>query len=704
MANFSAVSSEVFTILRSFDYVLDLYDEKSNKVYEPADARKFFASKTHRGKTQNLLVMIEDLNESSIIQLNTGPSSDSVALSGLWESLKTCATKYNMTYSLVPHDKEIHPKDFASHSATIHEGKNYMIDLTENMYGTSRSSYLRIGEAKLIVRHSKRIDDTVPGARKRCVEHVFIENAQGERHMMPHNDLAAGRAMGQHVNQGGSWADDAATQINNMAGYFNDLGQSASYLGGAALAEGCSDIREKCKSRRKSIRETFNRIFREDTYAGEIDKLTKAGDPPLLEGSNLDKLREQMTIEGRKLPENVLNACARVLAETDDLDGDVLDEEVQGADEIEQVEDDRPAAGKTISVLGVQVNADAWTAFKEEGKLDLKGTPKFDGQPHFKNVTAQVMFKMHSLRTMLIDETMRELLDKVYNDYVSEKLPKDPKERGLITKLVVLACRAANIPIVTESALGPRGVEAILEMEEWFAGFNPNRVLLEMDCDKEIEDHMNDHHSKKSDAEDHESDHDRIEPECEDEVEDHKEKHHKIDEVAVIDAETPKAEEDDDTPVDDVNEMFSFDQVARLQEMFGKKEKVGDDETVEEGMFDKTFRDIVQEDDDEDLEEDLTQEDILLPKSQGLDLAQEVVAEPEDSEEMSRILSLAGRPQAQPLGEGGGGYRAVPATGSYTGDKYDVVDATGKKVGLGMDRAAAERSAQFKNDGKPSPK
>lgn len=651
MANFSAVSSEVFTILRSFDYVLDLYDDKSNKVYEPSDARKFFASRTKHGKTQNLLVVIEDLNESSIIQLNTGPSSDSVALSGFWEAIKTCATKYNMTYSLVTHDKEIHPKNFAAHSV-MQEGRN-MIDLTENMYGTSRSSYLRIGEAKMIVRHNKRIDDAVPGARKRCVEHIFIENAHGERHMMPHNNLAAGRAMGQHVNQGGSWADDTAQQINNMADHFSDLGSSVSYLGSDALMEAMSDLRGKCKSRRKAIRETFNRIFREDTYAGEVQKLSSQGEPPLLEGSGLEKLREQMTIEGRKLPENVLNACARVLAETDCADENVLDEEVKGADEVEEIEDDVVTPkGKTISVLGVPVNAEAWEAFKSEGKLELRGEPKMSGQPSFKNVTAQVMFKMHSLTSVVVDDSMRELLEKVYDDYVSERLPASLKERGLISKLAVFACRAANIPIVSESTLGPRGVVAIVEMEEWFAKFNPNHVLLEMDCEKEIKDHMADYHSKESDTDDeHKSDHARIEPECEEEVGDHLKKYH---------------------------------------------------------------ADMVKENDE--LDEELTQEDILLPKNQGLDLADEVVAEPEGDDEMRRMLALAGRPQATPLGENSmsnsdeedddtyGDWQVIPSKGSLLGNRWDVEHIpTRKRVILSVSKKAAHDSAKWHNDGKPNP-
>ncbi len=639
MANFSAVSSEVYTILRSYDYVLDLYDEKSNKVYEPDQARKFFASKTSHNKTQNLLVAVDDLNSSSTIQLNTGPSSDSVALSGLWETLKTCATKYNMIYSLETHDKEIHPKNFAT-AATMHEGKSHMIDLTENMYGTSRSSYLRIGESKMIVRHNKRIEAEAPGARSRCVESIFIENAQGERHLMPNNDLAAGRAMGQHVNQGGSWADPVADQINSMAGYFSDLGSSASYLGGAgALCEGAEDLRAKCRGKRKAIRESFNRMFREASYAAESARFASMGETPLLEGEGLERLREQLTVKGRKLPESVVNACARLMAEGDEPE-EMLDE--QAPQEIAPPEDtpegQEAAANATVKVLGREVATPAWEALKQ-GKMDIRVTPDLAETPHFKNVTAQIMFKLNALAAVVLDDTLANLFSSVYDEYVNGALEKDPAGRSLVTKLGIAACRAADIQIVTEGNLGPKGVDAIMEMQQWFSTFHPDRVLLaESECKREAED-------CKSDA-------DALD-DCEGEVKELKGKlkdKEKVDESEYEDDSFGHASFGRGDRVIVKGGHGYEDTVGETGTVIGSEPshhgtEFADDIFVElDSQPGQNYRYTADALDPASLSEDLTQEDILLPKDQGLDLADEVVARGEDDEDMSRMLTLAGRP------------------------------------------------------------
>lgn len=615
MANFSAVSSEVYTILRSFDYMLDLYDEKSNKVYEPDQARKFFASKTSHGKTQNLLVAVDDLNSSSTIQLNTGPSSDSVALTGLWETLKTCATKYNMIYSLVTHKKEIHPKNFAS-GATMNEGMK-MTDLTENMYGTSRSSYLRIGEAKMIVRHNKRIDAEAPGSRSRCVESIFIENAQGERHLLPSNDLAAGRAMGQHVNQGGSWADPVAQQINNMSGYFSDLGASASYLGGAgAICEGAEDLRAKCRSKRKSIRESFNRMFREATYAAESARFAKMGDTPLLEGEGLERLREQLTVEGRKLPESVVKACSRLMAESDEPEDGMLDEQAPEAD---TEEDDAEAPAETsITLMGHTISRDVFDRFNKDGELELKGTPDLSRVPPFQKVTDELMYKLSEVAMLVKDDAMGNFLSSIANMWEQGQFGKNPARDNLLIRMAGVALKAAGVsaPTTMKESLGPRGVTAILEMEAWFASFDPDRVLLaEGDCSRDQKD-------------------------CDDDI------------------------TDAEDALDDCN-----DEVRELK----KKLK---DEKVDESA---------------DLDEDLTQEDILLPKNQGLDLELEVVSGKENDPEMARMLTLAGRP----VREDTENYSVVP---SENGEQFEIIDKrTRKKVGMGYaTKGEADNSANFK--------
>ena len=613
MANFSSVASEVYTILKSFDYVLDLYDDKSNKTYEPEDARKFFGSKTRHGKVENLLVEIDDLNELSMIRLHTGPSSTATALSGMWESLKTCATKYNMISGLETHDNDIHPKDFAAGSP-MNEGIK-MNDLTENMYGTSRSSYQRIGETKMIVRHSRRIDDSAPGSRSRNIDQIFIENAQGERHLLPVTDLSAGRAMGQHIEQGGSWADPVAAQINSMTGFFGDLGSSVSYMGSGALMEACAELREKCRAKRKKIRESFSRLFNESTYADEAARLASAPtSAPLLEGAGLETLREQLTIEKRKLPEHVFNACARLLAESNSEDECMIDEQAPA------VEED----SKVVSVMGRWVNKSAWEGWKKEGDLKIKRTPNFSNLPTFKDITAQVMFKMEAIARTVVDDSIANLLSEVYDDYVNDRLKG--KERQLAIVLGIEACKAAKVQIKTESDLGPQGVKAILEMQEWFASFHPDAVLLEKECKRPAED---------------------------------------------CDADSEKADDLEDA-LDDCN-----DEVRELK----KK--------VDEGQF--NFFGHFSE--DQELDEELTQEDILMPKDQGLDLADEVVAEPEDEEELERLLSLSGRPSTS-LAEAPGDHSSFFKNGSWQVENIK----TKKIVGQGFKtKQEADDSAKLNN-------
>lgn len=475
MANLSAISSEVFDILRSFDYVLDLYDEDGNAVYEPEDARRFFGSRTST-KTENIMVAVIDENDDSLVRLILGPSSDVMGLEGLRETLRTTATKYNMIYDLETRDQEIQPKDFATR-ASIREGKELM-NLTETkLYGTSRSSYARFENARMIIRHSKRVDEETPGARTRNISKVFVENAEGERYLMPVNNLSAGLAMGQHVNQGGTWADPIAAKIEDMGSYFNDLGSAMGYLGSGevALAESACEIRGKCKARRKAVRESLRRLANAATYTNEAETYRNEQPTPLLEGSDLEQLRESITVEGRKLPERVLNACARVLAEKPLEEDGILDEEMKMQD---------VKATGTVKVLGLDIDANVWSLFKERGEIRLRHQPDMADMPVFKSTLAQIMYKMNEVSKVITSnkeydgDSLANMLSRVYQAYVNDVLDRDPAAKRQATILGIKVCEAAKVKIIAEGGLGPRGVTAILEMEEWFRGFHPDRVLL----------------------------------------------------------------------------------------------------------------------------------------------------------------------------------------------------------------------------------
>jgi F0F1-type ATP synthase delta subunit len=67
----------------------------------------------------------------------------------------------------------------------------------------------------MIIRHTKSVEEGVPGARSRNIKAIFIENNQGERFRFPYNYLNGARAMQMHVAKGGNPYDAVGEAIVN---------------------------------------------------------------------------------------------------------------------------------------------------------------------------------------------------------------------------------------------------------------------------------------------------------------------------------------------------------------------------------------------------------------------------------------------------------------------------------------------------------
>ena len=80
--------------------------------------------------------------------------------------------------------------------------------VNEGLTGTAKRSYENLDKTKLIIRHKGKVDETVPGARSRQIQSLYIENDDGERFKYPLTHLAGARAMVRHVANGGRPHDD----------------------------------------------------------------------------------------------------------------------------------------------------------------------------------------------------------------------------------------------------------------------------------------------------------------------------------------------------------------------------------------------------------------------------------------------------------------------------------------------------------------
>lgn len=96
--------------------------------------------------------------------------------------------------------------------------------LTESFYGTKKVSYSgQPTEARLMIKHTRPI--TEGDKRYRYVESLFIETVEGERFRLPFRKLAGGRAMLEHVRQGGNPYDLRGQHIAETVNQLNVLSQ-----------------------------------------------------------------------------------------------------------------------------------------------------------------------------------------------------------------------------------------------------------------------------------------------------------------------------------------------------------------------------------------------------------------------------------------------------------------------------------------------
>lgn len=201
---FASLSKEIFQILKGSGRILSLYDEYGNKVFDPESAVSFFA------EPDKLMLNIESNNADSALNVYLSDSTNASEMSKLLDLLRKIATRYNMLFNVRKYGKTLEPKDFAFKALPVTEDVE---NVMESMWGSTKTSYQRIGNTRLIIRHSDRISEEVRGARSRKIHSIFVETADGERFKFPVPNLHGARAYASHLSSGGSHQDELAEMI-----------------------------------------------------------------------------------------------------------------------------------------------------------------------------------------------------------------------------------------------------------------------------------------------------------------------------------------------------------------------------------------------------------------------------------------------------------------------------------------------------------
>jgi len=206
-------------------------------------------------------------------------------------------TKNNLTKqdyeNLADTNKTVNTDEMSEELARITK----LAGVNEGLTGTAKRSYENLDKTKLIIRHKGKVDETVPGARSRQIQSLYIENEDGERFKYPITHLAGARAMMRHVANGGRPHDEFGEHIIQTSEDIAKLQSFSRYVSNKdQLNDNAGDIIENTKLQLENLREYMRNLSKQSHYESSCKSYKKAEDQ-VLDDETVNKLREKFTMK-----------------------------------------------------------------------------------------------------------------------------------------------------------------------------------------------------------------------------------------------------------------------------------------------------------------------------------------------------------------------------------------------------------------------
>jgi len=242
--------------------------------------------------------------------------------------------------------------------------------LAEGLTGTSKSSFENLDKTKLIIRHSKAVDENIPGDRTRNINSLYIENQEGERFKYPVIHLAGARAMARHVANGGAPHDDFGKHIVGVSEQIAQLNSFSRYAANKdQLNDSAGDIIEKAKLKLETMRKYIKGLSKQKNYEA-VKETFQPTETPELDDEARASLREKFTL--KHMDDRVESALPLLHS--------IMQEADKPEDEIADPEMDKPLSDKDAEIPAPVDAAPMVQQFLSdpENKLVLRQDPAAD--------------------------------------------------------------------------------------------------------------------------------------------------------------------------------------------------------------------------------------------------------------------------------------------------------------------------------------
>jgi len=272
------VADKVFNLLKGYGYEIDTFDKVGEVVGNPAEAIRFYVDEP------NLLVTLNVPNEE--IRFSVSENTDDTDT--IRNQLNNIARDHLMTMDFRVFGKTLKP---TSEKVNI-EKENEMESVTEaslgSSYGSIKTSYQPLDSVKIVVKHTKPVNEEIRGARSRNISKIFIQ-ANEERFLFPSKNLQGARAMARHIYNGGAMHDTVGESIVQMCKDVRTLREFVRYVSTKELVnEANGEYVTLAKEHIDNIRTTFKRVAGAKSYSKAVESLSEYDNIEIVNEVNLE--------------------------------------------------------------------------------------------------------------------------------------------------------------------------------------------------------------------------------------------------------------------------------------------------------------------------------------------------------------------------------------------------------------------------------
>ena len=270
MSNNNSINNDLFLKLKSHFPKIRLGDQQGMSTVDPHKAVFFDFDFTVA--QQNIASVSISLAEEGSLKIffskNSVDDTDDI-IKGQWfdflKSMRLFSKKRLLSFT----PKDIIKKNLDKRDYNFLAKKNKDQTMSESsLYGSTKSSYQKLENTKLIIRHSKKIDETGTNSRTRNIESMYVESADGERFKYPFIHLSGARAMQRHVANGGNPYDGFGQYIVSLSEQIYSLRKFNHLVSRNAFLENkeVMPIAEAARGKLKNIKKTLESIQKQRGY------------------------------------------------------------------------------------------------------------------------------------------------------------------------------------------------------------------------------------------------------------------------------------------------------------------------------------------------------------------------------------------------------------------------------------------------------